>query len=156
MLKPELQDEDQYADSIKNLLETGKNIAERYFNDNSVEKACPPLKALLTIMTKGEWEGNKLTDKKFRDLFEPQNILQSEWYNERLKTRIQVTQNYWESRVEYLDNFIKDQANKETCKRLSIQEKKDFALNALSKLKDNNSAVARIFGCLGTDPSLFN
>lgn len=156
MLKPELQDEDQYADSIKNLLETGKNIAERYFNDNSVEKACPPLKALLTIMTKGEWEGNKLTDKKFRDLFEPQNILQSEWYNERLKTRIQVTQNYWESRVEYLDNFIKDQANKETCKRLSIQEKKDFALNALSKLKDNNSAVGRIFGCLGTDPSLFN
>ena len=155
MLKPELQDEDQYADSIKNLLETGKNIAQRYFNDNSVEKACPPLKALLTIMTKGEWEGNKLTDKKFRDLFEPSNILQSDWYNERLKTRIQVTRNYWDSRVEYLNNFIKDQANKEACKRLSILEKKDFALNALSELTDNKAAVDRIFGCLGTDPSLF-
>ncbi len=156
MLKPELQDEAQYADSIKNLLETGKNIAARYFNDNSIEKACPPLKALLTIMAKGEWEGCKLTDEKFRDLFEPTNILKSDWYNQRLKTRIKVTQNYWKSRVEYLDNFIKDQANRETCERLSIQKKKDFALNALSKLKDNNSAVDRIFGCLGTDPSLFN
>ncbi len=156
MLKPELQDEGQYADSIKNLLETGKNIAQRYFNDNSIEKACPPLKALLTIMTEGEWEGNKLTDKKFRDLFEPSNILQSDWYNERLKTRIQVTRNYWESRVEYLNNFIKDQANKETCKRLSILEKKEFALNALAELTDNKAAVDRIFGCLGTDPSLFS
>ncbi len=156
MLKPELQDEGQYADSIKNLLETGKNIAQRYFNDNSIEKACPPLKALLTIMTEGEWEGNKLTDKKFRDLFEPSNILQSDWYNERLKTRIQVTRNYWESRIEYLNNFIKDQANKETCKRLSILEKKEFALNALAELTDNKAAVDRIFGCLGTDPSLFS
>ena len=156
MLKPELQDEGQYADSIKNLLETGKNIAQRYFNDNSIEKACPPLKALLTIMTEGEWEGNKLTDKKFRDLFEPSNILQSDWYNERLKTRIQVTRNYWESRIEYLNNFIKDQANKENCKRLSILEKKEFALNALAELTDNKAAVDRIFGCLGTDPSLFS
>lgn len=156
MLKPELQDEGQYADSIKNLLETGKNIAQRYFNDNSIEKACPPLKALLTIMTEGEWEGNTLTDKKFRDLFEPSNILQSDWYNERLKTRIQVTRNYWESRIEYLNNFIKDQANKENCKRLSILEKKEFALNALAELTDNKAAVDRIFGCLGTDPSLFS
>ena len=156
MLKPELRDEGLYADSMKNLLETGKNIAQRYFNDNSIEKACPPLKALLTIMTEGEWEGNKLTDKKFRDLFEPSNILQSDWYNERLKTRIQVTRNYWESRIEYLNNFIKDQANKENCKRLSILEKKEFALNALAELTDNKAAVDRIFGCLGTDPSLFS
>ena len=31
MLKPELQDEDQYADSLLNLVEAGKIVASRYF-----------------------------------------------------------------------------------------------------------------------------
>ena len=46
MLKPELQDEEQYADSLKNLAEAGKIVAKRYFDDDSIDKACPPLRAL--------------------------------------------------------------------------------------------------------------
>jgi len=156
MLKPELQDEDQYADSIKNLVEAGKIVAQRYFDDGSIEKACPPLKALITIMVKGEWEGKKITDSDFRELFDPKNIMLSDWYQERLKTRIKVTKNYWESRIEYLDQFMADQKNKESIERLSIKDKKEFSIDALSRLKDQSESIKRIHGCIGTDPTLFS
>ena len=42
MLKPELQDEDQYADSLLNLVEAGKIVASRYFEDGCIDRACPP------------------------------------------------------------------------------------------------------------------
>ena len=156
MLKPELQDEDQYADSIKNLVEAGKIVAQRYFDDGSIEKACPPLKALITIMVKGEWEGKKITDSDFRELFDPKNIMLSDWYQERLKTRIKVTKNYWESRIEYLDQFMADQKNKESIERLAIKDKKEFSIDALSRLKDQSESIKRIHGCIGTDPTLFS
>lgn len=155
MLKPELQDEAEYADSIKNLVEAGKLIAKRYFDDNSIEKACPPLKALLTIMVEGNWKGNGINDQEFRSLFDPSKILQSDWYTDRLKTRINVTQNYWESRIDYLNNFMKDPINKISCEKLSVKQRHEFCINALAKLEDKSVAMERIRGCLGTDPSLY-
>jgi hypothetical protein len=155
MLKPELQDEAEYADSIKNLVEAGKLIAKRYFDDNSIEKACPPLKALLTIMVEGNWKGNGINDQEFRSLFDPSKILQSDWYTDRLKTRINVTQNYWESRIDYLNNFMKDPINRISCEKLSVKQRHEFCINALAKLEDKSVAMERIRGCLGTDPSLY-
>ena len=99
MLKPELQDEEQYADSLRNLVETGKSVAKRYFQDGSIEKACPPLRALLELMSEGSGDGKSLQDKEFRKLFDPEAILSSDWYEERLKTRISVTRSYWEQRI---------------------------------------------------------
>ena len=155
MLKPELQDEGQYADSLLNLVEAGKIVASRYFEDGCVECACPPLKALLEIMAKGSWEGKGLKDIEFRKLFEPESILKSEWYRQRLETRIDVTQNYWRGRVEYLEEFLKDHINREASERLGIQERLVFAEDALSKLENKSEAISRIHGCLGTDPSIY-
>ena len=155
MLKPELQDEAQYADSINNLVEAGKLVAQRYFDDKSIEKACPPLKALLTIMVEGNWEGKGINDQAVRSLFDPSNILKSDWYADRLKTRIDVTQNYWESRTDYLNNFMKNPVNKNSCEKLSVKQRHEFCLNALAQLKNKPDAIKRIHGCLGTDPALF-
>ena len=82
MLKPELQDGEQYADSIENLVEAGQMVAERYFKDGCAEKACPPLKALLEIMAHGNWEGKGLMDPEFRSLFNPEAILSSDGIND--------------------------------------------------------------------------
>jgi hypothetical protein len=155
MLKPELQDGEQYADSIKNLVETGQIVAERYFNDGCAEKACPPLRALLEIMAKGNWENKGLLDREFRDLFNPESILSSDWYNERLATRIEVTKDYWSKRINYLEEFLKDHVNREASERLGIQKRLDFSKDAFSKLNDKKDAVRRIHGCLGTDPSIY-
>ena len=155
MLKPELQDEDQYADSLLNLVEAGKIVASRYFEDGCIDRACPPLKALLEIMVNGSWEGKGLKDPEFRKLFEPESIIGSEWYQQRLETRIDVTESYWRGRVEYLEEFLKDHINREASERLGIQERLDFAQDALSRLEDKSEAVSRIHGCLGTDPSIY-
>ena len=155
MLKPELQDEDQYADSLLNLVEAGKMVASRYFEDGCIDRACPPLKALLEVMVKGSWEGKGLKDPEFRKLFEPESIIGSEWYRQRLETRINVTENYWRGRLEYLEEFLKDHINREASERLGIQDRLDFAQDALSKLEDKTEAISRIHGCLGTDPSIY-
>ena len=155
MLKPELQDEEQYADSLKNLVEAGKIVAARYFEDGCIDKACPPLKALLEIMANGNWEGRGLGDDSFRKLFDPQSILDSEWYSERLDMRIQVTENYWKKRVEYLEEFLQDNANREASSRLEVPQRLAFSKDALSRLEDKKEAVTRIHGCLGTDPSIY-
>jgi hypothetical protein len=156
MLQPELQDADQYADSLNNLVEAGKLIAQRYFDDNSIEKACPPLRALLEVMYHGNWEGKGLLDKEFRSLFDPQKILASDWYDERLKTRISVTRKYWSGRIDYLDGFLADNVNREASDRLGIKARRDFAEDALSRLEEENDSITRIRGCLGTDPTLFD
>ncbi len=155
MLKPELQDEDQYADSLLNLVEAGKMVASRYFEDGCIDRACPPLKALLEIMVNGSWEGKGLKDPEFRKLFEPESIIGSDWYRQRLETRINVAESYWRGRLEYLEEFLKDHINREASERLGIQDRLDFAQDALSKLEDKTEAVSRIHGCLGTDPSIY-
>jgi len=88
-------------------------------------------------------------------LFDPSNILKSDWYADRLKTRIDVTQNYWESRTDYLNNFMKNPVNKNSCEKLSVKQRHEFCLNALAQLKNKPDAIKRIHGCLGTDPALF-
>jgi hypothetical protein len=155
MLKPELQDGEQYADSIENLVEAGQLVAERYFKDGCAEKACPPLQALLEIMAHGSWEGKGLMDPDFRSLFSPEAILSSDWYKRRLDTRIEVTKDYWHKRINYLEEFLKDHVNREASVRLGIQQKLDFSKDALSRLDDKPEAISRIHGCLGTDPGIY-
>ena len=99
--------------------------------------------------------GRGLGDDSFRKLFDPQSILDSEWYSERLDMRIQVTENYWKKRVEYLEEFLQDNANREASSRLEVPQRLAFSKDALSRLEDKKEAVTRIHGCLGTDPSIY-
>ena len=156
MLMPELQDKDQYADSLLNLVEAGKIVASRYFKDGSIDLACPPLKALLEIMANGSWEGNGLNDPAFRKLFKPESILKSDWYRKRLETRIDVTQRYWQGRIKYLEEFLEDHVNREASERLGIHKRLDFAKDALARLQNRQEAVSRIHGSLGTDPGIYH
>ena len=85
MLRPELQDEAVFADSVDIIVTTHKVVAEHYRADGSIEWAVPPLRALLEIMIDGtSREGWDLTSPEFRALFERENILSSSWYAERL------------------------------------------------------------------------
>src|SRR5262249_44369623 len=57
MLRPELQDVEIFVNGMDNIVETHKRVAQHYFNDGTIEYACPPLKALLHIMARGQYEG---------------------------------------------------------------------------------------------------
>ena len=43
MLRPELQDLDIFVDGMDNIVTTQKRVAKMYFDDGSIEQACPPL-----------------------------------------------------------------------------------------------------------------
>jgi len=87
MLKPELQGLEPYVSGIDALVETQTRVAQSYFDDGSVEAACPPLRALLHIMVFGHFEGRRVEDPSIRALFTRDALIASAWYRERLLTK---------------------------------------------------------------------
>ena len=69
MLQPETQDQDAFADGIKNITEAQQRVASEYLEDGSIEDACPPLRALLTIMASGSFEGKEANHPEIRRMF---------------------------------------------------------------------------------------
>ena len=57
MLRPEKQGLELFAAGIDAIVEAQQRVALNYFEDGSVEFACPPLKGLLYVMARGEYEG---------------------------------------------------------------------------------------------------
>ncbi|PZQ74035.1 MAG: hypothetical protein DI553_05400, partial [Cutibacterium acnes] len=53
MLRPELQDADIFADSVRTISTTHARVAKAYFDDGTVSLAVPPIRALLEIMVNG-------------------------------------------------------------------------------------------------------
>jgi phosphoenolpyruvate carboxykinase (diphosphate) len=153
MLKPELQDMAIYVDGINNIVETQKRVALLYFEDNSVELACPPLKALLHIMAYGEYEGKTLADPEIRELFTAENCFKSDWYQERLITRHEVSVKLAKRFVSGLQAFLEKEEYQDECKRLNIEERLAAAKASLEQIKAQRSLVL-FKGTLGTDPSV--
>src|SRR5439155_3854573 len=87
ILKPELQDLDAFADGVKNIAEAQQRVAQTYLDDGSIEDACPPLRALLTIMATGSYEQKDAHDPRFRAMFERERLLASDWYRARLERK---------------------------------------------------------------------
>jgi len=87
MLRPEEQDMDLFAAGVDSIVEAQTRVAQQYFEDGSVEAACPPLRALLHVMACGSWEGKGVDDPEVRAMFTRERLLASDWYAERLRTK---------------------------------------------------------------------
>ena len=83
-LRPETQDLEVFADGVDSIVDAQRRVALNYFEDGSVDAACPPLKALLHIMAHGHFEGAGIEDPKVRLLFARETVMASDWYKERL------------------------------------------------------------------------
>ncbi len=142
MLKPELQDLPAFVDGMKNITETHKRVALNYFEDGSIDLACPPLKAILHIMAHGEWEGKDHNHPDVRRLFERDTVLKSDWYLERLDRQDVYSKAFWNARADYLNTAI---APKEVIEeaRKSVQVHLD---------KANSGGRQRWAGTIGRDP----
>ena len=57
MLRPEKQNLEMFVAGVNAIVDAQQRVALNYFEDGSVEAACPPLKALLYIMAHGEYGG---------------------------------------------------------------------------------------------------
>ncbi|MGF1529816.1 MAG: hypothetical protein ACFCU4_00460 [Puniceicoccaceae bacterium] len=125
MLRPELQDLDIYADSVRNILEAHEGVAQNYFRDGSIDLACPPIRALLHIMAHGHFEGKDLQSPEIRQLFDRQTIMTSDWYRQRLLNQQEKDVALWSrhldnlSRINRGDPALLEARRKEAAERLA-------------------------------------
>jgi hypothetical protein len=85
MLRPELQDMDIFAESMETILDAHRRAAELVIKSDEIKQAIPPLYALLYITAYGDFDGMKLQDETFRQMFDYDYVINSDWYLERLK-----------------------------------------------------------------------
>ena len=152
MLKPELQDKESFSEGINNIIETQRKVANLYFEDESYNDACPPLKALLKIMANPDDEKN-LNSPEVRKLFDLENFLESDWYKERTQSQCKVDIKLWEKHYENLTNFISDPIYDGENSNLNIKEKLDAVKEKLKTAKDPNYS-ATLIGTIGVEPSV--
>jgi hypothetical protein len=150
ILKPETQDEAAFADGILFIAEAQERIAKTYFEDGSIDLACPPLKALLHIMVHGQFEGSTINDPAIRNLFTLESMLASEWYSDRLRLRQLREQQLWHRHVQALETFQNSTEYAEEKLSMGISARLDAARQQLSKVL-SPEYLAELQGTLGAD-----
>jgi hypothetical protein len=152
-LRPEQQDMGVFATGMANIVEAMRSAAERYFNDGSIEQACPPLRALLHIMRDGNWEGRTTEDATFRALFSRDALLTSDWYRARLEAQRIVDAHLWERHARYLEKFLQRPNYADVATTLDITGKLERVI-ARARAAQQPSYVDRLVGSIGADPTI--
>lgn len=151
MLRPELQDLDAYADGINNIVEAQRRVAKHYFDDGSIEHACPPLRALLHVMAFGNFEGMDVKAPELRQGFAPDAILGSEWYRRRLEAQAKIDRALWQRHVKNLSAFQEKENYRDEIRRLNISARLRAAKRRLKDIERPGYAES-LRGHLGADP----
>lgn len=153
MLKPETQDIDIFVDGVNNIVEAQSRVAQSYFNDNSIEAACPPLKALLHILVKGHYQGMTVDDPEFRNMFTRDYLLSSDWYMDRLTTKQLNDIALWQRHISYLQQFLHKSSHLDVAMLMGIKTRLANAEENLQRVK-SHSYLKLLFGTIGADPLL--
>ncbi len=151
ILRPETQDPESFADGVQYIMEAYQRVALRYFEDGSIEEACPPLKALLHIMAYGHFEGKDERDPVIRQLFNREAVLQSDWYQARLKTRQSREQELWLRHLNSVSDYLQNQHGVSPAFREQLEQRKELAAQMLEKVSAA-SYLDQLQGSLGADP----
>jgi len=151
ILKPETQDFDAYADGINYITEAHERVARRYFDVGSIDDACPPLKALLSIMAYGEFEGKGINDPQIREMFTKDYLLKSDWYQERLRTKQQRDVALHQRHFDNLDKFLKRPTHTDEAERLQIRKRQKWVQAELKRIA-SDKYLKQLNGTLGAEP----
>ncbi|EFS69989.1 hypothetical protein HMPREF9616_00146 [Cutibacterium acnes HL007PA1] len=126
MLRPELQDADIFADSVRTISTTHARVAKAYFDDGTVSLAVPPIPALLEIMVNGVCsEGWTLDDPELREMFTRESVLASDWYAERIDAKQAEAVRRAERGIAHLEQFMADPRNASACEEIDVQARLD-------------------------------
>ena len=154
MIRPELQDEAVFAESVDVIVTTHQRVAQAYFADGTIAMACPPLRALLEIMAHGTTaEGHYLEDEEFRRLFDRDVVLASDWYAQRLDAKQAADIARAERGVAAIEDFVGKEDNAEAVQRLGL----DASLAATRRLVEvyrSSGYRESLVGSLGRQPGI--
>ena len=151
MLRPELQDRGTFVDGMENIIATQQRVARMYFEDGSVQQACPPLRALLHLMIHDQWEGKQLEHPEVRKLFTRESLLTSDWYAARLQAKQTIDAKLWRRHVAYLDKFMKRASHADEATRLGIADRLHHARVMLAAV-EAPAYPESLNGTLGAEP----
>lgn len=151
MLKPETQDLGTFADGVNNIVEAMHKSALLYFEDGSIEDACPPLRALLHIMAYGTFDGKTVNDPEVRGLFTRESLLSSDWYRERLLMKQQREVELYSRHVASLSAFLARPGYEAECARLRVASRLEAARLELERVS-GPGYLEELRGSLGADP----
>lgn len=102
-------------------------------------------------MADDKLDDSRLQDPDFRKLFDPSSILSSDWYQERIDSRLQYMKEFWERREVYLKEFLEKEGNIDTAKKLEFAERIEFCQKAI-KVLDEPATRRELIGSLGREP----
>jgi hypothetical protein len=106
ILRPEKQDMAAFVEGVYNITEAQRHVAQQYFDDGSVDDACPPLKALLHIMALGDYQGRDVADPGIRMMFTRDYLLNSGWYQARLDIKQARDVELWQRHIARLEALV--------------------------------------------------
>ena len=133
------------------IVETQRRVALNYFEDGSVEAACPPLRALLEIMAHGSYFGMGVDHPEIRGMFAREALLASDWYRERLRVKQQRDIALWHRHVRSLEEFRL--AEQEFPPRDDIDFESRYALARAQLARVTSPAyLEELVGTIGADP----
>jgi hypothetical protein len=151
MLRPETQDLNVFVQGVEAIVEAQKHVAEDYFSDGSIALACPPLKALLHIMAKGNFEGKGPTHPDVRALFDRENLLKSDWYQARLSAQQKKDTALWQTHVRRMEEAQQAFSPVELT-RMEINPRLEKARKMLAEVQ-SPAYRQSLVGSLGVDPA---
>jgi hypothetical protein len=151
MLQPEMQDPEMYAAGVDAIVETQRRVAMNYFEDGSVEAACPPLKALLHIMAHGCYEGRGVNDPAIRNMFTRDALLASEWYRERLRVKQCRDAALWHRHIGSLEQYVAAAESDGIPDEIGVCERLTHARTQLARVTAVEY-LEELKGTIGADP----
>ena len=151
ILKPESQDLAVFVDGVHNITEAQQRVARTYFDDGSIEDACPPLRALLSIMAEGAYDGKDAHDPDVRHMFTREYLLESDWYRRRLRTKQDRDTALWRRHLASLDAFLARTNRSDLAARLRLDQRRAIAERELARASAP-AYVEELLGTLGCDP----
>jgi hypothetical protein len=152
-LRPETQDLDAFADGVHNITEAQQRVARQYFEDGQVEDACPPLRALLTIMAEGAYDGKDAHHADIRRLFTREVMLSSDWYRDRLAAQQRGEERLWQRHLASLTAALAGGNDRFGPFGAELHRRRDLATAVLARVTAP-SYLEDLNGTIGLDPSL--
>ena len=151
ILQPELQDMAVFVDGIDNIVDSQRQVAQRYLEDRTIEDACPPLRALLYIMAEGSYDGRDAHDPAVRRLFTRDYLLGSDWYRERLETKQARDVALWKRHVQSLEAFLRLDNYAPVAESMGMRERLERARGKLFAVQ-GTAYLESLRGTIGADP----
>jgi len=149
LLRPELQDLALFAEGVSAIVESQRRVACAYFEDGSIQAACPPLRALLHVMAYGSYDDMTIDDPRLRAQFTREAVLCSDWYTTRLELQQQKQVALWERHLRALDDLRA--SGMEVPADMDFNGRRNTVLASLEWVK-SAGYLRSLVGTIGADP----